>query len=226
MALFVPRAFGVDDRGILDRLIDEHPFATLITPAAPEPYVSHVPLLREVSTAGPSQGANSAPSGGAAGLREGALLGHFARANPHAQHADGAVSIAIFHGPHAYVSPTWYEEPENAVPTWNLATVHVHGTIACLPAAADAERVVATLVEQFEGAEPGAWRFAMTGKAREAMIGNIVAFRLSIARVTGKFKLSQNRPPADRRRVIAALAQSAHADARATAAWMQLRESG
>ena len=200
MALYVPRAFAVDDRAVLDRLIDEHPFATLVTPASPEPYVSHVPLLRD---------------------GEDALLGHFARANPHARHAEGAASIAIFHGPHAYVSPTWYEDPKNAVPTWNLATVHVHGTIACLPAAADAERVVARLVERFEGDGPEAWRFAMSGKAREAMIGNIQAFRLSISRVTGKFKLSQNRPPADRRRVMAALAKSEHPDGRATAAWMQ-----
>lgn len=200
MALYVPRAFAVDDSAALHALIDEHPFATLLTFASPEPLVSHVPLLRD---------------GG------GALLGHFARANPHAEHAEGAPSLAIFHGPHAYVSPRWYQDPANAVPTWNFATVHVHGTIARLADAAEAERVVAKLVERFEGDGPAAWRFAQRGAARGALIANIQAFRMTIGRVVGKFKLSQNRPPADRPRVIAALAEDERADSRATAAWMQ-----
>jgi transcriptional regulator len=199
MALYVPRSFAIEDRATLDALIDEHPFATLVTPASPEPYVTHLPLLRD---------------------GDGALLGHFARANPHARHAEGATSLAIFHGPHAYVSPTWYEDPDNAVPTWNFATVHVHGTMACL-GDADAERIVAMLVERFEGSAPGAWRFAMQGRPRAAMIANIQAFRLSIASITGKHKLSQNRGASDRRRVIASLAQSEYADAQATSAWMQ-----
>ncbi|HVF35242.1 MAG TPA: FMN-binding negative transcriptional regulator, partial [Candidatus Saccharimonadia bacterium] len=109
MPLHVPPAFAVEDRHSLDQLVDEHPFATLVTPATPEPHLSHVPLLREPG--------------------RDALVGHFARANPHWQHATGTTSIAIFHGPHAYVSPTWYAQPVDAVPTWNVATVHVHGRL-------------------------------------------------------------------------------------------------
>lgn len=200
MALYVPRAFAVEDRAALDVLIDEHPFATLLTFTSPEPHVSHVPLLRD---------------------GDGALLGHFARANPHAEHAERAPSLAIFHGPHAYVSPRWYQDPANAVPTWNFATVHVHGTISRLADAANAERVVAMLVERFEGDGPAAWRFTQQGAARNALIANIQAFRLTIERVVGKLKLSQNRPPADRQRVIATLAGDDRAESRATAAWMR-----
>lgn len=199
MALYVPRAFAIEDREALHALIDEHPFATLVTFASPEPFVSHVPLLRD---------------------GDDALLGHFARANPHAQHAEQAASTAIFHGPHAYVSPTWYQDPANAVPTWNYAAVHVHGTIARL-SDAEAERIVAKLVARFEGDGPTAWRFAQEGRARAALIANIQAFRFTIERVIGKFKLSQNRPSADRRQVIAALADDAHAESRATARFMQ-----
>src|SRR5688572_4064118 len=94
MALYVPKAFAIDDQDALDHLIDEHPFATLVTPSSPEPFVSHLPLLRRT-------GEDGKP----------VLIGHFAGANPHAQHATGIASIAIFHGPHAYVSPTWYAEP-------------------------------------------------------------------------------------------------------------------
>lgn len=200
MALYVPRTFSVEDRKVLDQLIDEHPFATLVTPASPEPFVSHVPLLRESDSA---------------------LIGHVARANPHWQHATGVSSIAIFHGPHAYVSPTWYEKPAQAVPTWNLATVHVLGRVELLPEPVDAERVIGALVERFEGRGKNAWRFAMEGRPRETLVANIAAFRIVIERVTGKFKLSQNRGPIDRRRVIDALNATGDAESLATAAWMR-----
>ena len=203
MALYVPRAFRVDDAAAIHALIDEHPFATLVTPASPEPFVSHVPLLRDRDSAGLS------------------LLGHFARANPHWEHAAQAPSIAIFHGPHAYVSPTWYEDAANAVPTWNFASVHVHGGLELLPSAEDAERVLRTLVERFEGTEDNAWRFSMQGRQREAMVSNIVAFRIVAGQVSGKFKLSQNRTPADRRRVADALGTSDYAESRATGDWMR-----
>lgn len=203
MTLYVPRAFGVDDAAAMHALIDEHPFATLVTPAFPEPHVSHVPLLRERDSATL------------------VLIGHFARANPHWRHASEAASMAIFHGPHAYVSPTWYSQPADAVPTWNFATVHVHGRLEILEGATDAERVLQALVERFEGSGEKAWRFAMQGRQREAMVSSIVAFRLTAERTSGKFKLSQNRTPTDRRQVTDALEASAHAESRATAAWMQ-----
>jgi transcriptional regulator len=203
MALHVPRAFRVDDAAAIHALIDEHPFATLVTPASPEPLVSHVPLLRDRGDTGLT------------------LLGHFARANPHWAHAAQAPSMAIFHGPHAYVSPTWYADPANAVPTWNFATVHVHGRLDVLPSAQDAERVLRTLVERFEGTDENAWRFSMQGRQREAMVSNIVAFRIVAEQIGGKFKLSQNRTPADRRRVTDALGASDHAESRATGDWMR-----
>ena len=203
MALYVPRAFRVDEPASVDALIDEHPFATLITLASPEPFVSHVPMIRDRGDAGLT------------------LLGHFARANPHWENAAGAASIAIFHGPHAYISPTWYQDPANAVPTWNFAAIHVHGRLEMLPSAQDAERVLRALVERFEGVDESAWRFSMQGRPREAMVSNIVAFRIVAEQISSKFKLSQNRTPADRRRVVDALGASDHAESRATADWMR-----
>lgn len=199
MALYVPPSFAVADRSDLLALIDAHPFATVVSEASPELMVTHLPLIRESGRS---------------------LIGHFARANPHAASAATGRSLAIFHGPHAYVSPTWYAEPERAVPTWNFATVHASGRVETL-AGADAERVVDALVERFEGTGPGAWRFAMTGREREAMLSGIVAFRFHVDALVGKFKLSQNRPAGDRRRVIAALEADSHHESRATAAWMR-----
>lgn len=200
MALYVPSAFAGAEPALVLRLIDEHPFAMLVTPADPEPHVTHLPLLRDGD----------------------ALLGHVARANPHWQAFGSLRSLAIFSGPHAYVSPTWYGAPGSAVPTWNFATVHVHGRAEILDDVRDREHVLDRLVARFEGDGERAWRFAMSGRQRDALLGAIVAFRLPIERLTPKFKLSQNRDAADRARVAAALAQSEHADARATAAWMRL----
>jgi transcriptional regulator len=113
MGLYVPTHFDTRDRAAVARLLHDHPFATLVTPAKDEPFVSHVPRLHI---------ADREPHG--------TLIGHFARAPIRTPQRDGRRSIAIFHGPHAYVSPSWYAEPAVAVPTWNYAVVHAHGARA------------------------------------------------------------------------------------------------
>ena len=92
MSVYVPDHFAARDRATIARLVHDFPFATLVTPGSPEPHVSHLPLLHV---------ADCEPLG--------TLVGHFARANPHAD-AFGATSesLAIFSGPHAYISPSWY----------------------------------------------------------------------------------------------------------------------
>ena len=132
----------------------------------------------------------------------------------------GARSIAVFHGPHAYISPSWYVAPSQAVPTWNFAAVHVAGAIELIEDPVQTRGVVDLLVARFEGGRPEPWRFAMPPPQRDAMIGAIVAFRLVISRLDAKFKLSQNRPREDRARVIAALQAEPYPESAATAAWM------
>src|SRR5215831_13625971 len=110
MSVYIPRPFALREQQQVARLIAEHPFATLVTLGEAEPQVSHLPLQFD-------------PASG----QHGTLLGHMARANPHWQHFSSGPSLAIFHGPHAYVSPSWYAEPATAVPTWNYCVVHVHG---------------------------------------------------------------------------------------------------
>jgi transcriptional regulator len=204
VSLYTPAHFAVQDRAAAARLLHDFPFATLVTPAAPEPLVSHLPLLHL---------AGCEPHG--------TLLGHFARANPHSQQAAAAESIAIFHGPHAYVSPSWYAEPAQAVPTWNYATVHAHGRLETVTDAAGTRAILEALAHRFEGTRAAPWTFAMPERQRDAMVGAIVAFRMRIRRLDVKFKLSQNRPAADRERVIDALAAEGHPDAAATAEWMR-----
>lgn len=182
----------------------DHPFATLVTPAASEPFLSHVPLLLQ-----PVYGTHDT------------LIGHVARANPHWKAFAGAESIAVFHGPHAYVSPSWYAEPSTMVPTWNYATAHTLGAIEVVDDPLESRRILEALVHRFEAHRDAPWQLAMPGPRVDALIGAIVAFRMRVRRLDAKFKLSQNRTREDRSRVMAALEADEPPDAAPTARWMR-----
>ena len=186
MTLYMPPHFRVDDRATLERFMDENGFATLVSHGAGGLSVSHVPLLVEVE-------------GDA--LR---LLGHVARNNDHwrALEAAGEV-LAIFHGPHAYVSPTWYAQ-HPSVPTWNYAVVHAHGKARLMDEAA-LHDLVTRLSSKYEAGNAKPWRLSDQPAAYvSGMLQNIAGFEIEVQRLEGKFKLSQNRP-AEIERVIGAL---------------------
>ncbi len=204
MTLHIPSSFAAPDRTAIARLMHDHPFATLVTPHVHDVAISHLPLLLVP---------NCEPHG--------MLLGHFARASAHWRVAAAHPSVAVFHGPHAYVSPAWYGAPSRGVPTWNYAAVHAHGTLELVEDPLEARSILETLVQRFESGRAAPWQFAMPARERDALIGAIVAFRLRIRHLEAKFKLSQNRTADDRARVIAALDAEDYPDARATADWMR-----
>jgi transcriptional regulator len=204
--MFLPESFREPDRELVLDLIEEYPFATLITwtnAGGPlrEPMVSHLPLLVERRPEGP------------------VILGHFARANPHAKLCDGATpALAIFWGPHAYISPSWYETTP-AVPTWNYVVAHIHGRPA--PVDGDATRdIVARQVENHERSRDARWSAALLPPE---FLGNqlqaIVGFRMSIDRIEAKFKLGQNRTDADRAGTFDGLEREPDAASRELAAF-------
>ena len=186
MTLYLPPHFRVDDRAALLRFMDGNGFATLVSHAAGGISVSHVPLIVE------AEGET---------VR---LLGHVARNNEHWRALEGADEVlAIFHGPHAYVSPTWYAQ-HPSVPTWNYAVVHAHGR-ARLMDEAELHDVVTRLSSKYEAGNPKPWRLSEQPPAYvSGMLQNIVGFEIAVERLEGKFKLSQNRP-AEIPRVIDAL---------------------
>jgi transcriptional regulator len=203
VSVYLPSWFATRDGDAIARLVRDHPFATLVTAAGAEPQISHLPLLHH---------ADPAPHG--------CLIGHVARANAHWRLLAEHPSIAVFQGPHAYVSPSWYTEPAAMVPTWNYAVVHVRGNVEIID---DRDATLATVEElaaRFESGRAAPWHLQLEGSRLDAMLGAIVAFRMTIAGIDAKFKLSQNRSAADRDRVIAGLQAEHHADAAATAAWM------
>ena len=204
MSLYIPEAFGDVERAAAMRLVHDHPFATLVTAGGAEPALTHLPLVH-VPDCEP----------------HGTLIGHFARANPHAALAAGRASLAVFQGPHAYVSPSWYGAPETMVPTWNYAVVHAHGVIELAHEDADTLAIVHAMVQRFEAHRAAPWQLAMEASRLAALVRAIVGFRLRIRRLDAKFKLSQNRSVADRSRVAAALTREGDADSLATSRWMR-----
>lgn len=204
MSLYTPSAFASSDRAAVARLVTEHPFATLITAADDDLIVTHLPLLLIPD-------------------REpfGTLIGHVARANDHWRHFAQGRTVAVFQGPHHYISPAWYAHPEGSVPTWNYAVVHLSGHPEIVADAAEVGAILDTTVRHFESHHEPAWTPQLTADALRAMREAIVAFRIPVQHVEAKFKLSQNRSPADRKRVAQTLARSESREARDLAEWMK-----
>jgi transcriptional regulator len=203
--MYIPKLFeGSEPTG--REIMQAHSWALLITSdEIGAPTATHLSLLWQDD-----------------GSAHGSLIGHMARANPHWNlFARPAESLALFWGPHAYVSPTWYA-PGPKVPTWNYVTVHAYGRPQVIEDTAGALEVLAKLAALYEGTAPESWGLGRLppGNA-EAQTRGIVAFRLPLSQVETKLKLSQNRDLEDRQRVIAKLQASDSQDAQATAEWMK-----
>ena len=189
-AMYLPEDFEETNPERISALIDSHPLGMLVTAPDGIPFVSHLPFLHE-------RGAGA----------KGKLIGHMARANPQWRHfSSGAEALAVFQGPHAYVSPSWYASP--GVPTWNYAVVHVRGRPAIVEGEAELEGLLERLTRIHESARPNPWKPNLAGERRAKLLGAIVGFEIEITSALAKFKLSQNRPPEDRRRVASELRRS------------------
>jgi transcriptional regulator len=197
--MYTPRFNQVSDRTVLLDAMRSYSFAILFGPAG-ELQATHLPLI--VSDEGP----------------HGTLLGHFALANSHWAALAGRETLVVFPGPHTYVSPTLYNEPLS-VPTWNYIAIHACGTLSLIEDDPGKIALLEALIHQHEPAYLDRWR-AMPDGYRRTMLAGITGFRIPIARIEGKFKLSQNRPAEDRRNV-----QLDHAagtdDQRELARWME-----
>ena len=139
--MYIPDHFNEADPQRIAALIRDFGFATLISTTPDGPQVTHAPIQMDG--------------------KRGILIGHMARANPHAAALmDGASMLVIIHGPHAYISPTWYLD-ENArvpnVPTWNYAVVHITGTVTRIDDDAAKWKIVSDLAAQYEAGSAAPW---------------------------------------------------------------------
>jgi transcriptional regulator len=199
--MYLPSAFEITDAATLHDFVREHALATWATVADGQPLVNHIPFILD-------------PQAGA----QGTLLGHVARANPVWRAL--APSVFAFQGPDAYVSPSWYpskREHGKAVPTWNYAVVHAHGTPELVEDRAMLRAILERQTRAHEAGLPEPWAVSdAPPDYLEQMLDAIVGIRVPVTRWQGKFKLSQNRSAADRQGVIRGLGR-AHPMAQAIA---------
>jgi len=183
--MYIPPANRMSDTSAAHAAMRAHDFAALVTWAPDGLVATHVPLLLDIGE-GPL----------------GTLYGHIARANPHCAALDGE-HMAIFSGPHAYISPTWYPDPKLRVPTWNYVAVHAYGRGETLKGA-DAENVIARMVAHYEPSHD--WTLeTVSGDYKAKLLAAITAFKIVLTRIDAKTKLDQNKPAADRLAVATAL---------------------
>lgn len=201
--MYLPQAFSTEDPQTLDRLVDYSAFGTLVSQLGGVPFASHLPALYRRADGRVT------------------LTGHWARANPQWREIEGQRVLFIFQGPHAYISPRWYLEPEKNVPTWNYAVAHVYGQVRVIHDVTELERIVTSLAAKYEAGAQEPWRLDDTSEAGRARLWAIVGFELAADQVQVKVKLGQNQIEGNVAGAIAGLRAAGSAEAAETAAWMQ-----
>ena len=207
--MYLPAHFAETRREVLAGFIAAQPFGLLITHDAESGIVADgVPFVLDTD-----------PAGG-----PGILRAHVARANPlwrRAASLSGKV-LVVFQGPHGYVSPAWYPgkaEHGKVVPTWNYVTVQTHGTLRAIDDAAWLHAFVTRLTDRHEQPRPAPWAVSDAPVDYVAsMLRGIVGIEIVLSAMTGKWKVSQNRPAADRAGVAAGLRSEGAAAGSALAA--------
>lgn len=197
-------AFREERIDVMHALMRNHPLATLVTVNDGIPDANHLPLLIDPEP-----------------LPYGTLRGHVARANPVWQQAGSQEVLAIFQGPQAYVTPSWYpskRETGQVVPTWNYAVVHAHGPLVVHDDREWLRGLVTRLTDHQEAGLPQPWRVAdAPADYLERMLAAIVGIEIPLTRLSGKWKTSQNRSAADRAGVAEGLVLKGDAQAQAMA---------
>lgn len=186
--MYLPKHFAESDPSKLFDFIQVNSFGILFSTHQGQPFASHLPFLIERD-----EGAN------------GCLWGHLAKANSQWQDLTGQV-LVVFPGPHAYISPAWYEE-DHTVPTWNYVAVHVYGNITITHEPNELLKIVQDSVQFYESARSRPWGLDSTAEYVHKMVKGIVGIKIEITDLEGKWKLNQNHSTARQTKVAQALEQ-------------------
>jgi transcriptional regulator len=198
--MYIPKSFEMTNQAEITNFIHAHSFAILISTCDGQPVATHLPFIYDAE--------------------RNVLLAHMAKANPQWRNLNGQTVLVVFSGPHAYISPSWYEVP-SSVPTWNYVAVHVYGKYTVIDGEEELANMLERTVRFYESDSD------LPSQADEPFYRNmlkaIVGIRIDITRVEGAAKLSQNKPVEVQERVIAKLRQSGEVDAQGVAQLMQER---
>lgn len=204
--MYVPPRYRVTDSALIESVLREHGFMTVITHGPGGLMASHVPMELDHAADG-------------AWL----LRGHLSRANPQWKELrEAGHALIVCLGPHTYISPTWYDHPN--VPTWNYVAVHASGPVRVEEGPAALLEEVRRLSEHYEPATAAPPRFdvdAMPDKLRESELKGIVGFEMQVTHIDAAFKLSQNRNGESHAGILAGLEARGDDMSRAVAAEMR-----
>jgi transcriptional regulator len=196
--MYVPAHFAEDRIPVLHEAIRGHGFATLVTMTSNGLIASHLPML-----------VNPEPT------PYGTLIGHLARPNPQTREVIGE-ALAIFHGPEGYITPSYYatkRETGKVVPTWNYSAIHGYGTLRFFDDRARLLEIVTSLTDHHEIKRADPWAVSDAPEDFvQGMLNGIIGLELTLTRLQGKWKMSQNRPEADRDGVVDGLRQDGQRD--------------
>ncbi|MFS0782002.1 FMN-binding negative transcriptional regulator [Bacillus sp. 1P06AnD] len=198
--MYIPKYFRIDDKEIIYDFIEKFSFATLFSQHNGEPYATHLPLL--------------------VNRDENTLYGHFARTNEQWKDGEKQQILIVFHGPHCYISPSWYETTK-AVPTWNYVSIHLYGKMEIIEDNRMALQSLNELVNKYEGAGSPYNYNDLDPIFIEGMSKGIVAFKINIAKIEAKAKLSQNHPVKRQELIIKQLENSSDQNNKQVAALMK-----
>ena len=201
--MYLPAHFKTDDLDRLDELAAHDPFATLVTIVDGEPFATHLPVMLERAH------------------DRVMLRGHWARPNAQWKSAVGQRALCIIHGPHAYVSPNYYPDPDRRVPTWNYATAHLRGPLRLIEEPQELLALGSALSDHFESGSSKPWSLAAANRSLDSMAAGIVGFEMSIEQIDLKFKMNQNHPIENAEGVARAFQASDDRDAQLLGRWMQ-----
>ncbi|MBS4177694.1 FMN-binding negative transcriptional regulator [Lederbergia citrea] len=171
--MYIPKQFKIDDEEVIYDFIEKYGFATLFSKHKGEPYATHLPLMLNKS--------------------ENSLYGHLARSNEQWKDAENQQVLAVFQGPHCYISPSWYETTK-AVPTWNYVSIHLYGKMEIVEDREVISDNLNDLVNKYERPDSPYNINDVDPSFIEGMSKGIVAFRIKITKIEAKAKLSQNHP--------------------------------
>ncbi len=202
--MYTPKSFKEENVKVLRQFMRDNSFAIFITQDTEKNlFVSHINLMLDEDQ-----------------TDRVVLYGHIAKANLQAlQLAKVPKVLAIFTGPHTYISPTWYTKKD--VPTWNYTAVHAHGNIEVINDPEKLKKILDKLVKKFESDNKVPWTVPWQEERYEAQLNAIVGFTIEVTCLEGKFKLSQNRSQEDRLGVINNLEKSDNETDRAVACLMR-----
>lgn len=194
--MYLPPQFEQPDRAVMHELMHTRSLATLVTSGSDGLNANHIPL--HLSATHESLGV---------------LRGHVARSNPILNDLDSAIdALAIFHGPDAYISPSWYATKQQAgkvVPTWNYTVVHAYGRLRIIDDAVWVRAQLEALTAQNEAGLPHPWAVSDAPEDfTDKLIGAVVGIEMVITRLSGKWKVSQNQPLQNQHSVIQGLTAS------------------